>query len=282
MHSARLLKTVQDIDTLLTKLLEGQRTPVRLKKAMRYAVFSGGKRLRPFLLVACASLFRVPRRRALLAGAALECVHAYSLIHDDLPAMDDADWRREKKATHKKFDEATAILAGDALLTFAFEILARPAVHVDGTIRTELITELAKTAGAKGMVGGQMLDLEADGRYTKQKMSLNKIRTMQQLKSAALFSFACQAGAILGSASKKERKALELFGRSFGEAFQIADDLIDIKADTAAGKVTLGTIAGKKSAQAELRHLVQKAQNALKPFGQKTILLKAALHSIRI
>ena len=287
MHATQLFlptaeKTGREIDTVLKKILREQKMPPRLKKAVVYAIFSGGKRLRPFLLVECAALFAVPRKRALLAGAALECVHAYSLVHDDLPAMDNSNKRRGKPSTHKAFDEATAILAGDALLTFAFEILAEPAVHPDPAVRAELITELAKAAGASGMVGGQMLDLEIEGRFTKQKPSLKQIRTMQKLKTAVLFSFACKAGAILGRAPKEQRDALENFGLLFGEAFQIADDLKDAKADKAASKTTFVTAIGKEKAQAELRRLVQKADDDLNPFGKRVAMLRTAVESLGI
>ena len=277
MHSAQLYKTAREIDAVLKKILREQKMPSRLKKAVYYALLSGGKRLRPFLFVECASLFKVPRSRSLLAGAALECVHAYSLVHDDLPTMDNSATRRGKPSGHKQFDEATAILAGDALLTIAFEILASSAVHPNPRIRAELITELARAAGASGMVGGQMLDLEVEGRYGKQKFSLKQIRTMQKLKTAALFAFASQAGAILGNAPKKQRQALERFGLSFGEAFQIADDLKDAKADKAARKTTFVTKVGKEKAQAELKQLVQNAASSLKPFGKKVEILKTTL-----
>ena len=266
----------------LRTILREQNVPPRLKKAMEYALFGGGKRLRPFLLVECSSLFHVLRRRAIFASAALECVHAYSLVHDDLPAMDNAATRRGKLSTHKKFDEATAILAGDALLTLAFEILSSPAVHPDPVVRLELIAELAKAAGASGMVGGQMLDLEVEDRYAKQKPSLKQIRTMQQLKTAALFSFAGKASAILGDASKKQREALENFGTLFGEAFQIADDLKDTKADMAADKVTFVTFVGEQKARAKLGRLIQRAKNELKPFGKSAGILKSTVSSLAI
>lgn len=243
--------------------------PKRLKDAMRYALFSGGKRIRPFLLSESASLFHVPSRRALYAGAALECVHAYSLVHDDLPAMDNAGMRRGKPSVHKKFNEATAILAGDALLTLAFEILSRPAVHRDATIRAELIQELSKAAGASGMVGGQMLDLELEGRWRKKKPTLKTVRVMETLKTAKLFSVACEAGAILGRASQKDRVALARYGLLFGQAFQIADDLADVKADKAARKITFLTAHGQKAARTERARLIKQAEEALLPFGKR-------------
>lgn len=276
MNSVRLLRTKREIDALVARLIEREPASARLKKVMRYAT-SGGKRVRALLLVECAALFGVPRKRALLLGAVLECLHAYSLVHDDLPAIDNSDTRRGKPSTHKAFDEAAAILAGDALLTLAFEILTRPTVHPDSSVRAELINELSKAAGAGGMVGGQMLDLELEGRYKKQRPTLQKIRTMQQLKTAALFAFACKAGAILGGASKKHRRALENFGRSFGEAFQIADDLADAKVDRDNGKVTLVTFAGENKARSEFRRLVQEAENELKQFGKKAEILTSIL-----
>src|SRR3989344_3986504 len=279
MCTAQLLKTRREIDTVLKKILREQKMPPRLRRAVSYALFSGGKRLRPFLLVECASFFGVPQHRSLLAGAALECVHAYSLVHDDLPPMDNSNKRRGKPSTHKAFDEATAILAGDALLTLAFEILSRPAVHPDPRVRTELIIELAKAAGATGMVGGQMLDPELEGRYGKQKTTLKRIRTMQTRKTAALFSFACKAGAILGNATKKERSSLEQFGLLFGEAFQIADDLADAKKDRASGKATFVTRTNETKARTEFRRLTRKAQNELNPFGKKARILTKYLMS---
>src|SRR5262245_19886485 len=192
---------------------------------MRYATLGGGKRFRPFLVIEAAALFGVPQRQALDTAAAVECVHCYSLVHDDLPAMDDDDFRRGRPTVHKRFDEATAVLAGDALLTIAFEILSRPGTHPDPAVRMDLVLGLARAAGWRGMAGGQMRDLEAQGvRY-----DLDDIRLMQALKTGALIEFSVDAGGILGRGSAAERAALKAYARAIGLAFQIADDLLDVE-----------------------------------------------------
>ena len=236
---------------LSTAPLEGELSrPARLIEAMRYSSLGGGKRFRPFLVVESAALFAVPRSRALMAGAALECVHCYSLVHDDLPAMDNDDLRRGQPTAHKAFDEATAILAGDGLLTLAFDILSRIETHPDAAIRIDLVSSLARAAGLGGMVGGQMLDLEAEGRFAGNvplKLDENSILTLQAMKTGALLRFACTAGGILGSANAAQRKALERYGSAVGKAFQIADDLLDLEGDPAlVGKQTgKDAVAGK-------------------------------------
>ena len=296
--TARLDAVAAEIDALLDELLSERREagelarPARLLEAMRYAVLSGGKRLRPFLIVETAALFGVARDRALLAGAALECVHCYSLIHDDLPAMDNDDLRRGQPTTHKAFDEATAILAGDALLTFAFDLMTRPAVHEGATVRLALVTELARAAGIGGMAGGQMLDLDAEGRFTaKRKLGEKEIATLQAMKTGALIGFACRAGAILGEADNAARTALDNYGRAIGQAFQIADDLLDIEGtqdatgkatgkDAAAGKATLVAALGRDGAVARLNDLVADANSALAPFGERAATLRAAAHFV--
>jgi farnesyl diphosphate synthase len=213
--------------------------PKRLIEAMRYATLGGGKRLRPFLTVETArALGRTdsgPRR----AGAAIECIHAYSLIHDDLPSMDDDDLRRGRPTTHRAFDEATAILAGDALQTLAFEILADPATDPTAEVRAELCLGLARAAGLAGMVGGQMLDINAEQRTAP--LSVEEIRRLQAMKTGALLRFSVEAGAILAGADGKARGALAAYGRAIGAAFQIADDILDVESDAA----TLGKRAGK-------------------------------------
>jgi farnesyl diphosphate synthase len=224
--------------------------PARLLKAMRYASLGGGKRVRPFLVVETARLFDVPRPQALTVGAALECVHCYSLVHDDLPAMDDDALRRGRPTVHKAFDDATAILAGDGLLTFAFDVLARPEAHPDPAVRIALVTALARAAGLGGMVGGQMLDLEAEGRFGDgQPPTLGEaeVRMLQAMKTGALLRFACVAGAILGQAGREPMEAISRYGVALGRAFQIADDLLDVEGDSA----TLGKTAGKDQAQAK-------------------------------
>ena len=201
----------------------------RLIEAMRYAVLGGGKRLRPYLLMEAARLFGVAEE------AALECVHGYSLVHDDLPAMDDDKLRRGRPTVHIAFGEATAILAGDALLTLAFEILSRPSVHQDASVRVELVALLAQAAGTHGMVGGQALDLAAEGR----SVSAMEVSRMQAMKTGALFAFACDAGAVLGRADPVAREALAAYAAAFGQAFQLADDLLDAEGDAAAMGLSL-------------------------------------------
>jgi farnesyl diphosphate synthase len=296
--TARLDAVAAEIDALLDALLQEKREPgeiarpARLLEAMRYAALSGGKRLRPFLVVEAAALFGVPRDRAQLAGAALECVHCYSLIHDDLPAMDNDDLRRGQPTAHKAFDEATAILAGDALLTFAFDLMARDAVHPNAAVRLALVSELARAAGIGGMAGGQMLDLDAEGRFAaKRKLGEKDIATLQSMKTGALIGFACRAGAMLGEADAASRTALDAYGRAIGQAFQIADDLLDVEGDAAtvgkatgkdnaAGKATLVVALGRENAAARLQELVTEAEKALAPFGDKAATLRAAAHFV--
>jgi farnesyl diphosphate synthase len=291
----RLSEVANDTDALLDRLLtsrpmDGERTrPARLLEAMRYASLGGGKRLRPFLVVESAALFEVSRQSALLAGAALECVHCYSLAHDDLPAMDNDDLRRGRATTHKAFDEATAILAGDGLLTFAFDVLCRPETHTDPEVRLRLVAALARAAGLGGMVGGQMLDLAAEGRFDRLPPDLAEpdVKILQAMKTGALLRFGCIAGAILGQSSQLQWAALERYGSAVGEAFQIADDLLDLEGDpatvgkatrkdAAAHKATLVGVLGPAAARRRLDHLVAEAQTALDPFGSNADVLKAA------
>jgi len=262
--------------------------PRRLLDAMRYASLGGGKRFRPFLVVESAALFGVPERHALMAGAALECVHCYSLVHDDLPAMDDDDLRRGRPTAHKAFDEATAILAGDALLTFAFDILSRPETHPDPAVRAELVMLLARAAGIGGMAGGQMLDLAAEGRFGDAKtLGEDEVRMLQAMKTGALLRFACVAGAVLGGADAGRRAALDRYGDAVGQAFQIADDLLDVEGDAAvvgkstgkdaaAGKATMVSIHGVAGARAKLDRLVKDSEAALAPFGGAGAVLVTA------
>jgi farnesyl diphosphate synthase len=291
----RLGQTAQETQALLDRLLgstaiDGERArPTRLLDAMRYASLGGGKRLRPFLVVESAALFGVPRQSSLMAGAALECVHCYSLVHDDLPAMDNDDLRRGRPTTHKAFDEATAVLAGDGLLTFAFDILSRPETHPDVGVRLELVAALARAAGVGGMVGGQMLDLAAEGRFAAASPVLSEkdIATMQAMKTGALLRFGCLAGAILGKAMPSQRAELDRYGSALGEAFQIADDLLDVEGDpalvgkaigkdAAAHKATLVNVLGPAAARLRLEQLVAQAQSALDAFGASADTLKAA------
>src|SRR5580704_4198226 len=282
-----------DTEALLDRLLspnpaEGELSrPNRLIEAMRYSSLNGGKRFRPFLVVESANLFGVPRRNALMAGAALECVHCYSLVHDDLPAMDNDDVRRGRPTAHKAFDEATAILAGDGLLTLAFDILSRPQTHTDPAVRVELVTALARASGVGGMAGGQMLDLAAEGRFVQQRatqFSESDVRTLQAMKTGALLRFACEAGGILAAATPAQRQALERYGTAVGQAFQIADDLLDLEGDpalvgkstgkdAAAGKATMVSVLGVTAAKARLQQLVTGAEQALAPFGAAAAIL---------
>jgi farnesyl diphosphate synthase len=291
----RLGQVAHDTEALLDRLLtphpvEGERArPARLLDAMRYGSLGGGKRLRPFLVVESAALLAVVRQNSLMAGAALECVHCYSLAHDDLPAMDNDDLRRGRPTTHKAFDEATAVLAGDGLLTFAFDILSRPETHPDADVRLKLVTALARASGLGGMVGGQMLDLAAEGRFDASPPALGEqeVKTLQAMKTGALLRFGCLAGAILGKANQGQFTALDRYGSALGEAFQIADDLLDLEGDpatvgkatgkdAAAHKATLVGVLGPETARRRLETLVAEAQSALGPFGSDADVLKAA------
>ena len=256
---------------------------------MRYSSLGGGKRLRPFLTVETAALFGVRREHALMAGAAIELVHCYSLVHDDLPAMDNDDLRRGRPTAHKKFDEATAILAGDGLLTFAFDVLGRPETHPDAEVRIALVTGLARAAGLGGMVGGQMLDLAAEGRFGKNDTPQGEkdVLTLQAMKTGAILKFCCVAGAILGNAPKAKHEAVSRYGQVIGQAFQIADDLLDVEGDAATlgkaagkdaalGKATLVDLLGVAGARARLAQLVKDAESALAPFGADATILKEA------
>ena len=255
----------------------------RVVEAMRYAALDGGKRLRPFLLCASADLFGVPRARALRAAAAIEMVHCYSLVHDDLPAMDDDDLRRGRPTVHKKFDEATAILAGDALLTEAFTVLADPATHPDGAVRAKLVAELAAASGAKGMVGGQMIDLLAGG------LSLDQggLTRLQNMKTGCLIAASCRLGAILGDAGDRDCDALAAYGIAMGLAFQIADDVLDVESsaavtgkatgkDAAAGKATFVSRLGLEGAKTYARELAETAARHLAIFGERAGVLRQA------
>jgi farnesyl diphosphate synthase len=289
-----------DTERLLDQLLAAKPAtgelarPARLLDAMRYASLGGGKRVRPFLVVESARLFSVPRRQALMVAAALECVHCYSLVHDDLPAMDDDALRRGRPTAHKAFDEATAILAGDGLLTFAFDVLSRPQTHAKADIRVEIVAALARAAGIGGMAGGQMLDLAAEGRFANgqvRPLDFAGVKILQAMKTGALLKFACIAGAMLGAAPKKARTALERYGAAVGEAFQVADDLLDIEGDAAtvgkatgkdaaAHKATFASLLGVEGARDRLQALVAEAEKALAPFGKDGAILRTAAHFI--
>jgi|SRR5215471_1198808 farnesyl diphosphate synthase len=297
--SQRLSAAAADTDALLERLLATAPSedeilrPKRLLDAVRYASLGGGKRIRPFLVVESAALFGVPHERALMAGAALECVHCYSLVHDDLPAMDDDDLRRGQPTVHKAFDEATAILVGDSLLTFAFDVLSRPETHPNAAVRIELVSALARAAGIGGMAGGQMLDLAAEGRFEprRQALDLGAITVLQRMKTGALLRFACVAGAILGEARAEERAALARYGEAIGRAFQIADDLLDVEGDAAtvgkstgkdaaAGKATFVGVLGAEGARSLLKELVAESEAALAHLGTRASVLAAAARFI--
>ena len=256
----------------------------RVFEAMRYAALAPGKRLRPFLVLASAKLFAVARNCSLQVAAAIELVHAYSLVHDDLPAMDNSDLRRGRPTCHKAFDDATAILAGDGLLTLAFEVLAHPDTHGDPAVRAELVVALAQAAGGHGMVGGQMIDLIAEHRPD---LDIGAITRLQRLKTGALIAFACEAGAILGKAPPELRLALRGYAHDLGLAFQIADDLLDVEGsavatgkpvgqDAAAGKATFVSILGIERARAQAELLIAQAVAHLEPLAERADLLRQA------
>jgi farnesyl diphosphate synthase len=267
-----------EMESLLPK---GDGLEARIFEAMRYAIMAGGKRLRPFLLITSASLFNVSRKSAVRAAAAIEMVHTYSLVHDDLPAMDNDDLRRGKPTCHVKYGEATAILVGDGLLTQAFAVLADPETHPDPEVRCELVAELAAAAGARGMVGGQMMDLEAE----RLALDIGAITRLQQLKTGRLIAYSCEAGAILGKAPATARTALRGYAHDLGLAFQITDDLLDavgsekdvgkkVGKDAGAGKATFVSILGIERARAQAEMLANQAAGHLDLFEQKADLLR--------
>jgi farnesyl diphosphate synthase len=277
--------TEHTMDRLLPK---GDSDEARVFEAMRYSSLGGGKRLRAFFVLAGATLFRVGALSALRTASAIEFVHAYSLIHDDLPAMDDDDLRRGKPSCHRQFDEATAILAGDALQALAFEVLAHEDTHGDASVRAHLVADLARASGAQGMVGGQMLDLLAESRPD---LSIGAITRLQRLKTGALISFSCTAGAVLGKASDPLRNALSAYAHDLGLAFQIVDDLLDIEGsaaelgktpgkDAAAGKATFVSILGSERARAQADLLARQAAAHLEPFGGAADLLRQAANFV--
>lgn len=249
--------------------------------AMRYSALSGGKRLRPFLTVASANLFGVSGESSLTAAAAIELIHTYSLVHDDLPAMDDDDLRRGQPSCHIKFGEAAAILAGDALLTYAFEILSDEKTHADPQVRCQLIKAVSKAAGQQGMVGGQMMDMEAEN----EKLEAEEIIRLQRLKTGELFAISCEIGAILGKAPQHMRTVLRAYAHDLGLAFQITDDLLDalgtredtgkkVKKDKAAGKATLVSVLGIERAREQADMLAEQAITHLKVFDKRADLLR--------
>jgi farnesyl diphosphate synthase len=253
----------------------------RVQEAMRYAVMGGGKRLRPFLVLHSARLFAVPDARSLRVGAAIECLHTYSLVHDDLPCMDDDDLRRGRPTTHIAFDEMTAVLAGDALLTFAFELLADPATHADAAVRCALVTRLAEASGHNGMIGGQIIDMLADPSF-----GVDDVIALQAKKTGRLFEFSCEAGPILGGAGASDRARLKAYAEEMGVVFQITDDLLDVTStaektgkavgkDAGMGKQTLVTLLGVEGARAEALARAARAVEALGPHAARAPELSA-------
>lgn len=282
-----------EVETMLIGLLDLRlRTgevarPERLLAAMRHGVLNGGKRLRPFLVVESAALFGKHGDAILRVASALECIHCYSLVHDDLPAMDNDDMRRGQPTVHKAFDEAAAILAGDSLLTYAFDIVASDETDLPAGIRIQLVSALARASGIGGMAGGQALDLMAENN----KPDEAGIITLQAMKTGALIRFACEAGAIIAGASREDRERMAEFGSAIGLAFQLADDLLDVTADAAAmgkatgkdaaaGKATLVALHGIDWTRKQLSGLVAQAESLLEPFGDDATILKQAARFI--
>lgn len=281
--AAALEEVSAGIDRGFDTLLEiPQDARGRLYEAMRYAAIGGGKRIRPLFVIAACDLFNVERSRAMRAALAVECIHVYSLIHDDLPSMDDDDLRRGKPTLHRAFDESTAILAGDSLHALAFDILADEATHEDPFVRVELIAELARASGPAGMAGGQMMDLTA----ATLGLDLAAVTRLQQLKTGALIGWCVEAGAIMGRAPPEGRTGLRGYARDVGLAFQIADDLLDYEGleekagkrlgkDPAAGKETFVSLLGPDRARRQADALVDQAVEHLHGFGEEADLLKA-------
>ncbi|MDA0239325.1 MAG: polyprenyl synthetase family protein [Proteobacteria bacterium] len=277
-----LSETASATETALERLIPQVDGPEsRVVDAMRYSALGGGKRVRPFLIICGAEIFDVPTEQAERVAAAAEMIHTYSLIHDDLPAMDDDDLRRGQPSCHKKFDEATAILAGDGLLTLAFEVLGESETHPLPAVRCELTVALAKAIGAQGMVGGQMLDLVAEN----QDLDMPTVTRLQRLKTGALIEFCCQAGAILGQADEKSRHHLHTYSHDLGLAFQIVDDLLDVEGSTEeigktagkdadAGKATFVSLLGAERAREQAGILADQAAKHLEIFGNKANLLQ--------
>ncbi|MDO9416638.1 polyprenyl synthetase family protein [Pararhizobium sp.] len=293
LFTSRLKTCGEQVEALLRRVLDAgpqadeTTRPENLLAAMRHGVLNGGKRLRPFLLTETALLLDGEPEAALRVGAALECIHCYSLVHDDLPAMDDDDVRRGQPTVHKAFDEATAILAGDSLLTLAFDIIAAPETNLSDRQKTELVLALARASGIGGMAGGQALDLAAETTAPGEQ----GIITLQAMKTGALIRFACEAGAITTGADTQTRNTLRRFGEKIGLAFQLADDLLDLSADAATmgkatgkdgarGKATLVSLHGVEWTQTTLKALVTDAADILAPYGEKAGILIEAAHFV--
>jgi farnesyl diphosphate synthase len=279
---AALVAAAAEVNAELDRLLPAPTGyHARVQDAMRYAIHVGGKRMRPFLVLQTSALFGAAKARALRAAAAIEMVHTYSLVHDDLPCMDDDDLRRGQPTTHRRFDEATAVLAGDALLTQAFEVLADPSTHPDAEVRCRLSARLARAAGSEGMVGGQMMDIVAPERDFGQE----EIALLQRMKTGALFEFSCEAGPILGQADEQDQARLRRYAHDLGLAFQIADDLIDatstaekagkaVGKDAEAGKATFVSRMGVEGARREAMRIADRAAQALSTYGEQADVLR--------
>jgi farnesyl diphosphate synthase len=290
--SQRLGQAARLVEAQLARMLDNASAagaPPRLVAALRHATLGGGKRLRPFLVLESAGLFGMPADAALPAATALECMHCYSLVHDDLPAMDDDDLRRGRPTVHKAFDEWTAILVGDALQAMAFAELANPQGLGDAAVRGELLHGLAMAAGPGGLIGGQYLDLEADKRALPLRPSVDHVERLQAMKTGALIRFACEAGAILGRAGSVPRRALADYGAHLGRAFQVADDLLDVEGEAAvmgkaagkdAGKATLVSVLGAAEAKRRLAQLEEAAVAALAPFGAQGDVLRETVRFV--
>lgn len=281
----RLREAAERVTSALDQLLPKPQGPeAQLMSAMRYAALANGKRLRPFFTIEAGRLFDADENALLRVACAVECVHTYSLVHDDLPCMDDDDVRRGQPTTHKQFDEVTALLAGDALLTFAFEILADPATHRDPQMRSLLITALAKAAGPAGMVAGQMIDMLGEAK----ELSLPTVARMNRLKTGALICYSVEAGALVGGADEEARQALSRFANDVGSAFQMVDDLFDVESsvevvgksvnkDSGRGKVNYVTLLGLEGAKERVRLLAAQAKNHLAVFGPRAQILREAV-----
>ena len=281
--AAALTRAAETVDRTLEGLLpRPEGLLARVHEAMRYAIFAGGKRLRPFLVLQSAGLFAVKPEQAARVAAAIEALHTYSLVHDDLPCMDDDDLRRGRPTTHRAFDEATAVLAGDALLTIAFEILAGEETHDSAEVRCRLVRELALAGGSNGMIGGQMIDMQA----ATSTFGVDEVLLLQRLKTGALFEFCCVAGAVLGQAGPADEARLRSYARDVGLAFQITDDLLDVLSTTEKtgkavgkdkdqGKATLVSLRGVEAARAEAQALAQRAAETVAPYGKVAAALQA-------
>jgi farnesyl diphosphate synthase len=284
----RLEEAADRVTVALDALLPRAEGPeMRLNSAMRYAALGPGKRLRPFIAIECGRLVNADERGLLRVASALECIHAYSLIHDDLPCMDDDDMRRGRPTVHKAYDEATAVLAGDALQSVAFEILAHPDTHQRGAVRARLVERLARASGPYGMVGGQMIDLLA----ATEELDISVITRMQRMKTGALLSYAAETASILIDIEDQVRRSLEGFAHDVGLAYQICDDLLDVTGDeneagkavgkdAGQGKATFVTILGVEGAQDRARHLAAQAKDHLAPFGARADVLRDAVDFI--